>query len=180
MKNQSDAAPARLSFAVRETRLAPVLVVVDSKGHLVRLRFLDPQHADTDAERTLAPLRRSGVELRDDPRACAPVVRQVKDFVAGKRDRLDLASVPQGTEFQQRVWKELRKVPYGATVSYAELARRIGRPSAVRATARANATNPVALLVPCHRVIGKDGAVTGYNGGVAVKKALLELEAKRR
>ncbi|MBI5851472.1 MAG: methylated-DNA--[protein]-cysteine S-methyltransferase [Planctomycetes bacterium] len=107
-------------------------------------------------------------------------MRQVKDFVAGKRDRLDLESIPQGSEFQQKVWKELRRVPYGATVSYGELARRIGRPSAVRATARANATNPVALVVPCHRVIGKDGAVTGYNGGVAVKEALLAMEAKRR
>lgn len=180
MKNRSDAAPARLSFAVRETKLAPVLVVVDQKQRLVRLRFLDPKDAGSDAERTLAPLRKSGVELRDDPRACAEAMRQVKDFVAGKRDRLDLESIPQGSEFQQKVWKELRRVPYGATVSYGELARRIGRPSAVRATARANATNPVALVVPCHRVIGKDGAVTGYNGGVAVKEALLAMEAKRR
>jgi O-6-methylguanine DNA methyltransferase len=87
---------------------------------------------------------------------------------------------PQGTPFQQRVWKELGRVPYGATLSYGELARRIGRPTAVRATARANATNPVALAVPCHRVVGKDGAVTGYNGGIAVKEALLAMERRRR
>lgn len=180
MTTKSKSASTLLRHAIRRTRLAPVLAVVDEQRRVVRLRFLDPDAPDADAERVLAPLRRAGCELLADARACAGLLRQVDEFVRGRRTDLEVVLAPQGTPFQQRVWKELGRVPYGATLSYGELARRIGRPTAVRATARANATNPVALAVPCHRVVGKDGAVTGYNGGIAVKTALLAMERRRR
>ena len=87
---------------------------------------------------------------------------------------------PRGTEFQKRVWSELVRVPYGETVSYAELAKRAGSPGAARAVGRANATNPIAIVVPCHRVIGADGSLTGYAYGVELKRGLLDLERGSR
>lgn len=104
------------------------------------------------------------------------MVAQLAEYFAGARREFDLPLAPRGTAFQQRVWEELRRIPYGETISYAELARRVGRPGASRAVGRANATNPIAVIVPCHRVIGSDGALTGYAGGEPLKRALLELE----
>jgi methylated-DNA-[protein]-cysteine S-methyltransferase len=83
---------------------------------------------------------------------------------------------PAGTEFQKRVWAELVRIPYGETVSYAELAKRVGSPGGARAVGRANATNPIAIIVPCHRVIGADGSLTGYAYGEEMKRSLLDLE----
>ena len=83
-----------------------------------------------------------------------------------------------GTPFERRVWDELRAIPYGETASYAEIARRIGRPSACRAVGRANGRNPIAVIVPCHRVVGSDGSLTGYAGGIDMKRALLDLERR--
>lgn len=103
-------------------------------------------------------------------------VEQLSDYFAGARHDFDLARSPIGTAFQRTVWDELVQVPYGETVSYGELARRIGRPTAVRAVARANATNPVGIVVPCHRVIGSNGTLTGYAGGLDRKHWLLAHE----
>ena len=97
----------------------------------------------------------------------------------GKQPDLHLPLDVQATAFQQRVWQELRKIPYGETRSYGEVARSIGRPTAVRAVARAIATNPVAIVVPCHRAIGSDGSLTGYRWGVSRKRKLLDGEKKR-
>jgi methylated-DNA-[protein]-cysteine S-methyltransferase len=104
------------------------------------------------------------------------VARQVEDFFAGKRRDFDLPLAPKGSDFQKRVWTELVGIPFGETMSYGELARRIGRPGAARAVGRANATNPIALIVPCHRVIGADGTPTGYAGGIDLKEKLLAWE----
>lgn len=98
------------------------------------------------------------------------------EFFAGKRKRFDLPLLFVGTNFQKRVWNELLKIPYGKTVSYGEMASRIGMPRAVRAVANANGANAISIFVPCHRVIGSDGSLTGYGGGLAAKKKLLELE----
>jgi methylated-DNA-[protein]-cysteine S-methyltransferase len=87
-----------------------------------------------------------------------------------------LRLAPRGTAFQRRVWDELVRIPYGETLSYHQLATRVGNPAATRAVARANATNPIAIVVPCHRVIGADGSLTGYGGGLDRKRLLLELE----
>jgi methylated-DNA-[protein]-cysteine S-methyltransferase len=112
---------------------------------------------------------------RDDG-AFATVRRQLEEYFAGDRRGFDLPVAPPGTPFQQLVWAELQRIAYGETVTYAELAARIGRPSAIRATGAANGANPVSIIIPCHRVIGSNGSLTGYGGGLEAKRALLELE----
>lgn len=105
-------------------------------------------------------------------------IAELDEYFAGERRQFSIPVVFAGSEFQCRVWSELMKIPYGATISYGELARRIGNPKAVRAVAAANATNPISILVPCHRVIGSDRRLTGYGGGLDAKRCLLELEAR--
>jgi methylated-DNA-[protein]-cysteine S-methyltransferase len=103
-------------------------------------------------------------------------VPQLRAYFAGELRTFDLPLAPEGTPFQRAVWEALRAIPYGTTCSYADLARRIGRPAAVRAVGAANGKNPLPIVVPCHRVIGSDGTLTGYAGGLSVKRALLALE----
>ena len=114
--------------------------------------------------------------LRDDARF-EVALGQLREFLNGDRRAFDLTMAPVGTSFQLRVWEELCKIPYGETISYAELSRRIGRSTSVRAVGAANGANPLPILVPCHRVIGADGALIGYRGGLRFKKFLLALEA---
>jgi methylated-DNA-[protein]-cysteine S-methyltransferase len=106
----------------------------------------------------------------------AAVQAQLREYFAGERSRFDVSLTLQGSVFERRVWAALQEIPYGETVSYGEVARRIGCPTAARAVGLANARNPNAVIVPCHRVIGADGALTGYGGGLERKRALLELE----
>lgn len=103
-------------------------------------------------------------------------VRQLTAYFKGHLKAFDLPLAPQGTPFQCAVWSELQRIPYGETISYAELARRIGNPHAVRAVGLANGQNPIAIVIPCHRVIGSNGSLTGYGGGLPTKQALLALE----
>jgi methylated-DNA-[protein]-cysteine S-methyltransferase len=103
-------------------------------------------------------------------------LQQLRQYFAGKRQQFELPISPQGTPFQERVWQELRKIPYGETVSYGTIAQRIGKPKACRAVGMANSKNPIPIIIPCHRIIGKDGSLTGFGGGLPVKKQLLELE----
>ena len=117
--------------------------------------------------------------VRDDT-AFEDVVDQLDEYFAGTRTEFDVTLRLVGTEFQRRVWSALLEIPYGETISYGELARRIGQPSASRAVGLANGRNPVGIIVPCHRVIGADGSLTGYGGGIARKRALLDLERSRR
>jgi methylated-DNA-[protein]-cysteine S-methyltransferase len=116
------------------------------------------------------------VGMRREVRAFASVRRQLEQYFAGDRRQFDLPLAPGGTPFQQRVWAELRRIAYGETITYAELASRIGRPTAIRAAGAANGANPVSIIIPCHRVIGSDGSLTGYGGGLEAKRALLQLE----
>jgi methylated-DNA-[protein]-cysteine S-methyltransferase len=106
--------------------------------------------------------------------------RQLTEYFNGHRREFDLPLAPAGTEFQLATWRALRDIPFGETVSYGELARRMNKPDAVRAVGAANGANPISIIVPCHRVIGADGTLTGYGGGVHVKKRLLELEQGMR
>jgi O-6-methylguanine DNA methyltransferase len=106
----------------------------------------------------------------------APYARQLEEYFSGRRRRFDLPLDLRGTDFQKRCWQELLKIPYGETRSYAEIARAVGNPLAVRAVGLANGQNPIAIIVPCHRVIGSDGSLTGYGGGLETKRRLLELE----
>ena len=104
------------------------------------------------------------------------VARQIAEYFGGTRHSFDLTLAPSGSEFQKKVWRELMRIPFGETITYAELARRVGKPRAARAVGRANATNRIALVIPCHRVIGSNGKLTGYAFGVEIKEKLLEWE----
>jgi methylated-DNA-[protein]-cysteine S-methyltransferase len=104
-------------------------------------------------------------------------IAQLGEYFAGERRRFELPLAPRGTEFQRQVWRALTEIPYGKTVSYGELARRIGKPSAPRAVGLANGANPLPIIVPCHRVIGADGSLTGFGGGLPIKRKLLALES---
>ena len=115
-----------------------------------------------------------------DAKAVARAAIQLEQYFAGERKEFDVDLELDGTEFERRVWDEVRAIPYGQTASYAEIARRIGRPDACRAVGRANGRNPLAVIVPCHRVVGSDGSLTGYAGGIAMKRALLDLEQGQR
>ena len=112
---------------------------------------------------------------------CAVILQckqQLEDYFSGKSIEFDLPLNPKGTEFQQKVWNELIKIPYGETITYMELAVRLGDAKAVRAVGTANGRNPIAIVIPCHRVIGAGNKLTGYAGGIWRKKILLELEMK--
>ncbi|HYC58036.1 MAG TPA: methylated-DNA--[protein]-cysteine S-methyltransferase [Thermoanaerobaculia bacterium] len=110
---------------------------------------------------------------------CAHVIAQLQEYFAGKRKTFELDLAPRGTPFQLAVWNELMKIGYGETITYAELAQRIGKPNAVRAVGAANGANPIPLIVPCHRVIGSNGTLTGYGGGIDRKQWLLAHEGRR-
>ena len=116
----------------------------------------------------------------EDAAAFPDVVAQLVAYFAGERTGFDAALRPAGTSFQKRVWDALSEIPYGETRSYGEIARRIGQPGAARAVGLANGRNPIAVIVPCHRVIGANGTLTGYAGGLQAKRALLDLEQTRR
>jgi len=106
-------------------------------------------------------------------------ITQLDEYFGGRRKTFDLALFPQGTTFQRQVWNALRTIPYGETISYKELAQRIGKPKTVRAVGAANGANPIPIIIPCHRVIGQDGSLTGFGGGLPLKKRLLELESRQ-
>lgn len=145
------------------TPLGTMRLVTDGRA-LIALEFDAPAMAPT-------PLSFAARQL------AGAVARRLDAYFAGERVAFDLPLAPSGTPFQQSVWNALCGIPYGETVSYAEIARRIGRPSAVRAVGAANGRNPIAIVIPCHRVIGANGALTGYGGGLDRKRALLLLEA---
>ena len=108
----------------------------------------------------------------------AEAERQLAEYFAGRRTRFELPLEPHGTEFQKKVWRSLRRIPFGTTKSYVEVARAIGSPRACRAVGAANSKNPLSIVVPCHRVVGANGALTGFGGGVENKAKLLALEAR--
>jgi methylated-DNA-[protein]-cysteine S-methyltransferase len=118
-------------------------------------------------------------EWHEDDSAFTEVVDQLKSYFAGERKAFDLPLVLEGTEFQKKVWTALQDIPYGETVSYKLLAERVGSPKAVRAVGAANGANPIPIIIPCHRVIGNDGSLTGFGGGLPLKRRLLELESRQ-
>jgi methylated-DNA-[protein]-cysteine S-methyltransferase len=129
-------------------------------------------------EQTHPPAGRA--EWQHDPDGFPDVVDQLDAYFAGELVTFDVRLRLEGTDFQQRVWEGLLEIPYGATSSYGELAARIGNPKASRAVGLANGRNPIAIIVPCHRVIGSSGSLTGYGGGLDRKRLLLDLEAGTR
>src|SRR5581483_906108 len=121
---------------------------------------------------------RVGEDWEHGPGALREVRTQLLAYFAGRLTEFDLPLAPVGSDFQLRVWDELRRIPYGATTSYGELARRLGDVSASRAVGSANASNPLPIVVPCHRVVGADGSLTGFGGGLPVKRFLLDHEQR--
>jgi methylated-DNA-[protein]-cysteine S-methyltransferase len=154
-----------------ETPIGALEAVTDDAGRLVSLHFGDPWSVASGPER-VASAKSHGQPATD-------YGRQLSEYFAGKRRTFEIDLAPRGTAFQQAVWKELLNVPYGDTITYAELARRIGRPSSVRAVGAANGANPIPVIIPCHRVIGSNGTLTGYGGGIERKQWLLALEGRR-
>jgi methylated-DNA-[protein]-cysteine S-methyltransferase len=148
-----------------DTPVGPVLLTGDATG-LTEIRFLGSEE----------PPAAVGGSNGAGAAVVAEAARQLRAYFAGERRTFDLPLAPAGTPFQLAVWRALADIPYGRTESYGELARRIGRPNAVRAVGAANGANPLPIVVPCHRVIGADGSLTGYGGGLPIKQALLELE----
>lgn len=159
-----------------ESPLGPLLVVTDAKGVVHALDFADFE----PRMRRLMRLRHGASDLSEGG-ATGPVRAALAAYFAGDATALDpVALETGGTEFQQAVWQALRAIPHGQTRTYGQLAEAIGRPTAVRAVGLANGANAIALIVPCHRVIGRDGTLTGYAGGLERKQWLLELERGER
>jgi methylated-DNA-[protein]-cysteine S-methyltransferase len=141
-----------------------LLLAGDGEG-LRRIAFQSERRPAEVAERR---------QLTEEP--FREAIAQLDSYFAGRLRRFDLALAPEGTPFQKEVWSALRAIPYGETVSYSELARRIGRPAVSRAVGAANGRNPIPIVIPCHRVIGANGSLTGFGGGLVIKRRLLELE----
>ena len=154
-------------YTVFENTLGPLLLMSDGTS-------LTGLHTDNDKHR---PAIRPDWVRDDNVPPFAQAIAQLRAYFDGKLTEFDLPLAPQGTEFQMRGWRELCNIPFGETISYAELARRIGRPTASRAVGHSNARNPISIIVPCHRVLGADKSLTGYAGGLERKRMLLALEA---
>jgi len=152
------------------------MVAVATDTHLVLLEFAHRRMLDTQLARVTRAIGCTFVD-GESPITTA-VSRQLAEYFEGKRCEFDVPIHAPGTPFQTRVWDELRRIPIGTTTSYGRIAADIGEPNAVRAVARANGDNRISILIPCHRVIGADGSLTGYGGGLWRKKKLLELEAR--
>jgi methylated-DNA-[protein]-cysteine S-methyltransferase len=117
---------------------------------------------------------------RQDATPFRQVIEQLNAYFAGELREFSITLDPEGTPFQTRVWRELERIPYGETISYGQLAQRVGNPKACRAVGLANGSNPISIIVPCHRVIGSNGKLTGYGGGLPIKQHLLALERRQR
>ncbi len=148
--------------ALHESPVGPLTLISNGKA-LTHCEFENPRYPFKPAP-------------RGEDKIIAKARKQLDAYFAGKVRDFDLPLAPEGTEFQQRVWAALLKIPYGATRSYGQQAAAIGSPKAVRAVGLANGRNPIAIIIPCHRVIGANGSLTGYGGGMARKRLLLDLE----
>jgi len=157
-----------LAYASFDTPIGSLLLAGDDRG----LRLINFQ---TGRHRV-----RPDRSWRLDERRFADAIGQLEAYFAGELRRFNLRLAPEGTPFQRKVWDALLTIPYGATISYGELARRVGRAGASRAVGAANGRNPLPIVIPCHRVIGADGTLTGYGGGLRIKEALLALERAHR
>jgi methylated-DNA-[protein]-cysteine S-methyltransferase len=147
-----------------DTPIGPLTVAADENG-VRHILFAENRHDAKGRE-----------HWQHDPDAVAEPRRQLLEYLQGKRRHFDLILAPAGTDFQLDVWQMLAQIPFGATWSYKELAERIGKPTATRAVGAANGRNPLPIVLPCHRVIGNNGALTGFGGGLPTKVALLKLE----
>ncbi len=156
-----------MNYTYFESPIGPLLIAGDAQA-VTRISFpKDGRAVRPEAEWT---------ESAKGP--VGEAIRQLREYFSGRRRDFDLPLAPEGTEFQQSVWRRLQEIPYGATISYGELAKRVGNANASRAVGAANGKNPLPIVVPCHRVIGANGKLVGFGGGLPIKQALLEIEMK--
>lgn len=142
-----------------------ILEIIESNGYIVEINFLEDDNCLEEF-------------ISDEIEKCKI---ELEEYFHGRRSRFSVkVDLIRGTEFQKKVWNALRDIPYGETVSYKEIAEKIGNPKAVRAVGGANNKNPISIIIPCHRVIGKDGSLTGYGGGLSKKEYLLNLEHENK
>jgi len=153
-----------VAWDLLDSPIGPLIAVVDRGGRLVRVWFGDGW---------------SGLGLEAaarDAGRCAQATGQLGEYFARRRRTFDLPIAPAGSDFQQAVWREVLRIPYGETRSYGEIAARVGGAAVARAVGLANGANPIPIVIPCHRVVGADGSLVGYGGGLPAKAALLRLE----
>jgi methylated-DNA-[protein]-cysteine S-methyltransferase len=155
-------------YTTVESPVGPLLLAGNATG-LRRVSFEKSRHFSISATGWM-----------EDEQPFGEVIRQLRAYFAGELKEFDVPLAPEGTPFQLSVWKSLRMIPYGETISYAQLAERIGNPKAVRAVGSANGSNPLPIIIPCHRVIGSNGDLTGFGGGLDIKRKLLAIESKQR
>ena len=155
-----------IRYARFQSPLGPVLAISNERG-ITHVDFVGAKYARA--------IEAGWIEDPQSPalRAC---LSQLAEYFAGTRVAFDLPLAPEGTSFQQRVWQEIARVPYGKTITYGELAKRAGAPGQARAAGAATGRNPIGVVIPCHRIMGADGSLTGYAGGLERKRGLLELE----
>lgn len=150
-------------YYIYETKIGKILLA-EEEGHITNLYFDDQREVE-------------GAELKETA-LIREAKKQLDEYLLGRRKEFNLPLKAKGTEFQQRVWQALLDIPYGETRSYGEIAKIIGNPKAARAVGLANNRNPISIFIPCHRVIGKNGKLVGYGGGLQIKEFLLTLERK--
>jgi len=153
-----------IAYTIMNSPLGRLLVARDAEG-LTCINFQDGTEAVSPQDGWI-----------EQPSALTDASAQLEAYFRGELRQFDIPLAPQGTTFQRQVWQAMRDILYGQTVTYTELARRVGRPQAARAVGGASSRNPLPVVVPCHRVVGSDGSLTGYAGGLHLKQALLELE----
>ena len=158
---------SEVGYTYMESPVGRLLLAADDEG-LRLISFMDKYKA-----------RDPEPEWRENAAPLAETIKQLKAYWAGDLTEFHLPLKPRGTPFQLQVWKELCHIPYSATISYGELARRVGNPKASRAVGLANGSNPIPIIIPCHRVIGSNGKLTGYGGGLPIKEKLLALEQRQ-
>jgi methylated-DNA-[protein]-cysteine S-methyltransferase len=154
-----------MNYTTIDSPVGELLASADAAGRITGLHFLDGHRL---------PARDSSWARDED--ALAPLRRQLEEYFAGERSEFELDLAPSGSPFQLDVWRALCAIPYGETASYGEIAAAVGQPGAARAVGGANNRNPIAIVIPCHRVIGANGTLTGYGGGLPRKQQLLALE----
>ena len=167
-----------------DSPIGPLFLAASARG-LVALEFdarlpgqqsIRPNPRDLRREKEKEKEKQKGFEFQHSPQHMQAYVSELEEYFAGKRREFTFALDLRGTDFQQACWRALLAIPYGETRSYADIARAVGKPNAFRAVGMANNRNPVAIVVPCHRVIASNGTLCGYGGGLDVKRKLLELE----
>jgi methylated-DNA-[protein]-cysteine S-methyltransferase len=156
-----------MNYTEMESPVGPLLLVGDDAG-LREILFVNGRHKP-----------QPDPSWKKDDRGFKDVSKQLRAYFAGELEDFDLTLAPEGTPFQLKVWERLCGIRYGKTISYGELAKQIGNPNASRAVGLANGSNPIPIVIPCHRVIGSNGKLTGYGGGLPIKEKLLALERKQ-